>query len=123
MRIEELLSLMDVLLGENGCPWDREQTHTSLRECMIEECNEAVEAIDAGDMDSLREELGDVLLQVVFHAKLAERAGAFTFYDIVGALGRKIVDRHSHVFGSDKAVTADDARRIWDANKKKHSGK
>ncbi|MCL2372884.1 MAG: nucleotide pyrophosphohydrolase [Defluviitaleaceae bacterium] len=122
MKIEEFMGIMDVLLGKNGCPWDRAQTHKSLRECMVEECGEAVEAIDSGDMEALKEELGDVLLQVVFHAKLAEKAGHFTFYDIVEALGKKIVDRHSHVFGEDKAATADEAMAIWQKNKAKSVG-
>jgi len=113
------LEILDVLLGENGCPWDKEQTHTSLRPYMLEECREAVEAIDSGDMNALCDELGDVLLQVVFHAKLAERAGTFTIHDVIAAISNKLVSRHTHVFGNDKAETIEDVKKIWAANKEK----
>ncbi|MCL1844034.1 MAG: nucleotide pyrophosphohydrolase [Defluviitaleaceae bacterium] len=119
MEFEKLLGIMDTLLGENGCAWDREQTHESLRAHMIEECHEAVEAIDKKDTAGLCEELGDVLLQVVFHAKLAERAGTFTIYDVIDGLSQKLIRRHSHVFGDDKAVSAKDALLLWQANKAK----
>jgi tetrapyrrole methylase family protein/MazG family protein len=119
MAFEKLLRLMDVLLGENGCPWDREQTHESLRPYMLEECQEAIEAIDSGDMDALCDELGDVLLQVVFHAKLAERVGDFTIEDVIEGISGKLIRRHSHVFGDDRAENIDDVRKIWEANKEK----
>ncbi|MCL2199883.1 MAG: nucleotide pyrophosphohydrolase [Defluviitaleaceae bacterium] len=115
----ELLSIMDTLLGEGGCPWDREQTHFSILPNMMEECGEAVEAIKSGDIEAMREELGDVLLQVVFHAKIAEKAGHFNFDDIVATLSKKLVDRHTHVFGADKAETGEDAMKLWKANKQK----
>ena len=114
---ENLLSLMDTLLGENGCPWDREQTHESLRPNMLEEAGEAVEAIDSKDMDSLMEELGDVLLQVLFHAKIAEKNGTFTIDDVMKRLSEKLVSRHTHVFGNDAALTAEDALLVWEKNK------
>ena len=114
---ENLLSLMDTLLGENGCPWDREQTHESLRQNMLEEAGEAVEAIDSKNMDSLMEELGDVLLQVLFHAKIAEKSGSFTIDDIMNKLSDKLISRHTHVFGSDTALTAEDALLVWERNK------
>ena len=113
----KLLKIMDTLLGENGCPWDREQTHESLAQNMLEEAGEAVQAIKGGDMANLKEELGDVLLQVVFHGKIAEKNGDFNMDDILEALCRKLVMRHTHVFGDDKAHTAEDALRIWRANK------
>ena len=119
MGLEKILDIMDTLLGENGCPWDKDQTHESLRPCLIEECNEVIEAIDSQDMDSLKEELGDVLLQVVFHAKLAERAGAFNINDVIDGLTDKLVRRHTHIFGADRAVSAEDAIRIWSENKTK----
>lgn len=121
--LHDLLQVMDTLLGENGCPWDREQTHESLKPYMLEECNEAIEAIDSGDMDALCEELGDVLLQVVFHAKLAERAGGFTLDDVVKGITKKLVSRHSHVFGNDKAANIAEVKAIWEANKKKEREK
>ena len=119
MDFEKLLTIMDTLLGENGCPWDKKQTHESLRPYMLEECNEAIEAINQQDMAALKEELGDVLLQVLFHAKLAQKAGYFTIDDVINALSDKLISRHSHVFGTDTAQSADDAMAIWNANKEK----
>ena len=123
MALKNFLQIMDVLLGENGCPWDKEQTHESLRKHMIEECYEAVDAVDSGDMNALCEELGDVLLQVAFHAKLAEKAGAFTMDDIIERVSQKIVSRHTHIFGDDKAASGDEAIKIWEANKAKEGKK
>jgi tetrapyrrole methylase family protein/MazG family protein len=123
MKFENFLNIMDTLLGENGCPWDKEQTHESLRENMTEECNEAIDAINRQDMTSLKEELGDVLLQVIFHAKLAEKAGHFTMDDVIDTLTEKIIRRHSHIFGSDTAKTAEDALKIWNVNKEKERAK
>ena len=110
---------MDKLLSESGCPWDREQTHQSLRENMLEEAYEAVDAINNNDMESLVEELGDVLLQVVFHAKIAEMANTFTMDDIISAISNKLINRHTHIFGNEKATSAAEALRIWESNKKK----
>jgi len=119
MKFEKLLEIMSTLLGENGCAWDREQTHESLRPYMLEECYEAIEAINSGDMAALREELGDVLLQVVFHAKLAERAGAFDINDVIDSVSEKLVSRHSHVFGEDTAACGAEVVKIWETNKAK----
>jgi len=123
MTFEGILDLMDTLLGENGCPWDKEQTHESLRENMLEECNEAIDAINQKDMTALKEELGDVLLQVIFHAKLAQKAGYFTIEDVINTLSNKLISRHSHVFGTDTAHSATDAINIWKANKEKERPK
>ena len=90
---------MALLRSEQGCPWDREQDHRSIRKNFIEETYEAVEAIDKGDMTLLREELGDVLLQVVFHTQMEEETGVFTFDDVVTDLCQKLIIRHPHVFG------------------------
>ena len=119
MSFNNFLELMDNLLGKDGCPWDREQTHESLRPYLLEECYETIEAINNNDMASLREELGDVLLQVVFHSKLAEKAGAFTIDDVISEVSHKLVSRHTHVFGTDTAANADDVIRVWEANKQK----
>ncbi|MCL1787070.1 MAG: nucleotide pyrophosphohydrolase [Defluviitaleaceae bacterium] len=119
MNLEKLLTIMDTLLGENGCPWDKAQTHESLREYMLEECNEAIDAINRQNMADLQEELGDVLLQVVFHAKLAENVGFFTMDDVIDTLANKLISRHSHVFGSDVALNESDALEIWKKNKEK----
>ena len=110
---------MDTLLGENGCPWDKEQTHESLRPNMLEEAEEAVEAIDSKNMDQLMEELGDVLLQVLFHAKIAEKNGSFSIEDVMKKLSDKLISRHTHVFGSDTALTAEEALLVWEKNKVK----
>lgn len=121
MNIDKLLAIMDTLLGENGCPWDKKQTHESLRENMLEECNEAIDAINQRDMDALKEELGDVLLQVVFHAKIAQKAGHFDMNDVVAVLADKLIRRHSHIFGPDvgTVASADDALKLWKRNKEK----
>ena len=85
-EVTPLTDVMNTLLGENGCPWDKEQTHQSLRKNLLEESHEVIEAIDSNDMEHLKEELGDLLLQIVFHAKLAEQSGAFNFNDVVEAV-------------------------------------
>ena len=115
----DVVELVAMLTGKNGCPWDKEQTHKSIRKNMLEEAAEAAEAIDSEDIGSLIEELGDVLLQPVFHADIARRAGNFSIDDITTALYNKIYSRHTHVFGGDKALTAEDALAFWQAAKKK----
>ena len=115
----DLVNVMDRLTAENGCPWDRAQTHESIRVNAIEEAYELSEAIDAGDTENLKEETGDLLLQAVFHSNIAERSGEFTRLDVIDALVRKLVSRHTHIFGSDKAVNADDALKHWEAAKAK----
>jgi len=119
MRYDNFLALIDTLLGEDGCPWDREQTHDSLRPYLLEECYETIEAINSGDMSALKEELGDVFLQVIFHAKLAEKAGAFTIDDVIAGVTQKLVSRHTHVFGTDEAKSPAEVLQVWEANKKK----
>lgn len=117
--IKELNAVMDRLLGEGGCPWDREQTHKSLARYLIEETYEVLEAINDGDMNKLREELGDLLLQVVFHSALANREGAFSFDDVARTETRKMIDRHPHVFGDMDLKTSDDVLNNWEGFKKK----
>lgn len=119
---KDLLDIMALLRDENGCPWDREQTHESLKRYMIEETYEVLEAIDLGSKEKLCEELGDLLLQVVFHARIAAEEKTFDINDVITAICRKLVLRHTHVFGSDKAETADDVVDTWEANKKKEKG-
>ena len=97
--MDDLLRIMEILRGEGGCVWDREQDHHTIRNNFIEETYEAVEAIDREDTDLLREELGDVLLQVVFHARMEEEAGGFSFSDVCDGICKKLVYRHPHVFG------------------------
>lgn len=121
--LEELIAIMDRLLGEGGCPWDREQTHESLVRYLIEETYEVIDAINQGDMDELATELGDLLLQIVFHAALAERSGQFNFAEVARRVSRKMVDRHPHVFGSMQLETADDVLDKWEGFKKKEGKK
>jgi tetrapyrrole methylase family protein/MazG family protein len=117
--LSALIKVMETLLGPDGCPWDKKQTHKSLRADMLDECYEAADAIDRGDMGALCEELGDVLHQIIFHAKLAEMAGAFTLEDVVKSITSKLISRHSHVFGNDKAVTGKEVEALWEKNKNK----
>ena len=117
--ISDLLDIMVILRGEEGCVWDREQDHRSIRNNFLEEAYEAVEAIDREDPDLLREELGDVLLQVVFHARMEEEAGGFSFSDVCDGICKKLIYRHPHVFGD--TVVKDSAQVLenWDSLKKK----
>ena len=94
----DLLGIMKILRSENGCPWDIEQTHESIRQCLIEEAYEVVNAIDENDIDGLVEELGDLLLQIIFHGEIASEEGEFTLYDITSTLAQKLIYRHPHVF-------------------------
>jgi len=120
---DDLNMVIGVLLGENGCPWDKAQTHMSVRECLMEECYEAIDAVNQGDKAAMCEEFGDVLMQVVFNAKLAEKAGDFTIDDVVDGVCRKMISRHTHIFGGDaKALSPEDALVTWEKNKKTEKG-
>ena len=114
----DLEKLIALLRHPGGCPWDAEQTHESLRRNMLEEAYEAVEAIDEGDPDHLREELGDVLTQVVFHAGIEQDEGRFCLDDVADAVCRKLIFRHPHVFGSEDIRTSDGVLAMWDEIKK-----
>jgi tetrapyrrole methylase family protein/MazG family protein len=120
------VELIARLRAPGGCPWDREQTHRSLKPMTIEEAYEVLEAIDGGDDRALTEELGDLLLQVVFHSAIAAEERRFTIDDVVGAVADKMVRRHPHVFGDHKADTPDEVLRNWEALKtaeRRESGK
>lgn len=121
-NIGDLLDIVRLLRGEGGCPWDREQTHKSIKSDFIEETCEAIEAIDLEDTDLLREELGDVLLQVVFHCRIEEENGTFTFSEVCDEICKKLIVRHPHVFGDVKADTTDQVLKNWDAIKMKTKG-
>ncbi len=112
--MDDLRATMARLRGKNGCPWDQEQTHQSLARCLIDECSELLETIDRNDMPHMREELGDVLIQVVFHALIAEEGGHFTFDDVAREIDRKLIRRHPHVFGEGKLDTSDQVIAEWD---------
>lgn len=121
-KIDDLLHLMELLRGPGGCPWDRAQTHQSIRGNMLEEAYEAADAIDRMDVENLKEELGDVLLQVVFHARMAQEAGQFTFDDVVDEVCQKLVFRHPHVFGAEAAGDPEGALSAWESRKREEKG-
>lgn len=114
--VRALIALMDTLRSPGGCPWDAEQTHESLLEYLLEEAYETVDAVHAGDRDALREELGDVLLQVVFHARIAQEhaTDAFDVDDVARGVVEKLTRRHPHVFGDAQTPSADEAQARWD---------
>ena len=111
--INRLLAIMRELRGAQGCPWDKEQTHESLRKYLIEECYEVIDAIDRNNDADLREELGDLLLQIVFHAQLGEERGAFDFAAVADQISEKMVRRHPHVFGQEHCDTAAEVLVSW----------
>ena len=116
--MDDLLVLMECLRAPDGCPWDREQTHRSIRQCFLEETYEALEAIDTENAALLVEVLGDVLFQVVFHAQLEKEKNSFAFDDVVVGVVRKMLLRHPHVFGDVTVGGTGDVLRNWDAIKK-----
>ena len=116
--IESLVEIMAILRSEDGCPWDREQDHHSIRNDFIEETYEAIEAIDTNDSKLLREELGDVLLQLVFHSRIEEEKGSFNFDDVIHDICVKLIHRHPHVFGDVTAETSGAVLENWDKIKK-----
>jgi tetrapyrrole methylase family protein/MazG family protein len=118
----DLVEVMARLRGEGGCPWDREQDHHTLKRYLIEECYETIEAIDADDLDALCEELGDVLLQVVFHAQIETETGMFTIDDVIERLVDKLIRRHPHVFGELSAADSEEVLRNWERIKKEERG-
>ena len=120
--ISDLLDIVRLLRGEGGCPWDREQTHKSIKSDFIEETCEVIEAIDLDDKALLREELGDVLLQVVFHCRIEEETSTFTFDDVCDEVCKKLIIRHPHVFGDVTANTTDQVLKNWDAIKMETKG-
>jgi tetrapyrrole methylase family protein/MazG family protein len=122
LDFNDFINIMDTLRGEDGCPWDKEQTHESLKRYLIEECYEVLEAIDEKDEDMLVEELGDVLLQIVFHAQLGKEEGYFDIKDVIKGVSKKMIERHPHIFGKVKAETTEQVLANWDEIKKKEKG-
>lgn len=119
---EDLLHIMRILRSDEGCPWDREQTNESIRKNFVEEVYEAIEAIDTHDDELLKEELGDVLMQVVFHARIAQEEDRFSMDDVVDGVCKKLIIRHPHVFGDVQVSGTDDVLKNWDAIKKQTKG-
>ena len=122
-EFERLVEIMRELRGEHGCPWDKEQTHESLRQYLLEEAYEVIEAIDSGRYDDLKEELGDLLLQVVFHAQIAEEEGRFTILEVVRGINEKLIRRHPHVFGDVVVKTAAEQSQHWEKLKRQEGKK
>jgi XTP/dITP diphosphohydrolase/tetrapyrrole methylase family protein/MazG family protein len=124
--IEDLRRTMARLRAPDGCPWDREQTHQTLARCLIDECSELLDTIDRNDLPHMREELGDVLIQVVFHAQLASERGEFNFDDVAREINEKLIRRHPHVFGTGHADTSAKVIEVWEkvkAQEKAAAGK
>ena len=124
-NLDEFATLVDIiarLRGPGGCPWDRKQTHRSLRETLLEECYEVLETLDKGDSDKLCEELGDLLMQVVLHAQIATEAGEFELRVVLRSINAKLIHRHPHIFGSQKVKDADEVALNWEVLKQEERG-
>lgn len=119
---EDLLRIMEILRSKDGCPWDAEQTHESIKKNFIEETYEVIEAINKDDKALLCEELGDVLLQVVFHAQMEKEQGSFTYDDVTDGICKKLIERHPHVFGDVSVSGTDDVLRNWEDIKNRSKG-
>lgn len=119
---EALKGVIRKLRAPDGCPWDREQTHASLKRYLIEETYETLEAIDTGEPEKVRDELGDVLLQVLLHAEIASEQDQFNMDDVVHGVAAKMIARHRHVFGDAEASTAEEVVALWDSIKKEEKG-
>lgn len=120
-KVEKFLKLIDILeklRGPHGCPWDKRQTHVSLMKYLFEESNEYNEAVQKQDYDNMKEELGDVLLQVIFHAQIAKENKKFDIYDVLDTINEKMIRRHPHVFGDSKAITEEEIRKEWEKIKR-----
>ena len=117
-----LLELMATLRGPQGCPWDRKQTPESLKPFLVEECYEVVDALEDGSPDKIRDELGDLLFQIIFHARIAEEAGQFTIHDVITAIHEKMVRRHPHVFGKETVASDKEVIAHWEEIKQKEKG-
>lgn len=122
-QFDRLHEIVAVLRSPNGCPWDREQTHTSIRKHLMEETYEVLETIDDNDPESMKEELGDLLLQVMMHSQMEEEVGRFTVYDVIQTLNEKLIRRHPHVFGEKEAGNAKEALQNWEMMKQEEKQK
>jgi tetrapyrrole methylase family protein/MazG family protein len=116
-QFSALVDIIAKLRAPDGCPWDRKQTHASLRENLLEECYEVLEALDEGDSAKLRDELGDLLMQIVLHAQIATEAGEFELGDVVSGINTKLIHRHPHIFGSKKVKDAEEVALNWEVLK------
>ena len=119
----KLVNILEKLRGKNGCPWDKKQTHKSLMKYLFEESNEYNEAVLKQDAENMKEELGDVLLQVIFHAQIAKENKMFDIYDVLDTINEKMIRRHPHVFGNSKATTEEEIRKEWEKIKAEEKSK
>jgi tetrapyrrole methylase family protein/MazG family protein len=122
-KFERLLAIMKRLLDPGGCPWDREQTHQTLKPYLLEEAYEFFDALDKGNEDEIKEELGDLLLQIVFHAELSERTGGFSINDVIDGICHKLINRHPHVFGDVKVKNSSEVLSNWEEIKKEEKSR
>ncbi|MCB0406940.1 MAG: nucleoside triphosphate pyrophosphohydrolase [Bdellovibrionales bacterium] len=118
-EFQSLVKIIETLRGPQGCPWDKQQTHSSLTRFAIEEAHELAEAIDHAQSQAIKEELGDLLLQVVLHAEIARQENTFTIEDVIETLSEKMLRRHPHVFGNASAGSAEDVKKNWESIKQK----
>ncbi len=118
-KFSKLVEIMARLRAPDGCPWDREQTHASILSCLVEEAHEFVDAVERSDIPNMREELGDLLLQVVFHAQMAQEAGTFTLEEVIEGISEKLIRRHPHVFGEAEASGSEAVMVQWDEIKRR----
>lgn len=119
MDFLEFLKIMERLRGKGGCPWDKEQTRESLKPFILEEAYELIEAIDGGDPEKIKEELGDLLFQVVFQCQIAKEKGEFEISEVIEKIGKKLISRHPHVFGDAECRTSDEVAVQWEEQKKR----
>lgn len=110
---EKLVEIMATLRGENGCPWDKKQTYESLKECIANETEEVLEAVDKNDIENLCEELGDVLMNVLLYCQIAKERGDFTVEDVIEGVSAKMIRRHPHVFGDEKVESVEEGLALW----------
>ncbi len=117
-NFQKLLDIMTSLRSENGCPWDREQTRESLKPFLIEETYEVLEALDEGEPEKIKEELGDLLFQIIFHCQIAKEKAEFDMDDVIRKISDKMIARHPHVFGKERFETSEEVLKQWDERKK-----
>lgn len=115
--LDDLIKIMKILRGENGCPWDKAQTHETLKSCLLEETYEVIDAIDRKDSNDLAEELGDLLLQIIFHSSLAQERGEFDIIDVIDGICEKMIRRHPHIFGEVNVENQEEVMENWETIK------
>jgi len=123
VEFKKLIEIVDILMGENGCPWDKVQTRESLKPYLVEETYETLEALDGNNPEEIKEELGDLLYQILFHAKISENKNEFDITDVIESISNKMVHRHPHVFKEKNLETPDQVVNQWEEIKTKEKSK